>query len=108
MDLLALLESVVADSSRHANSSSARVADTIVTKIEIYLELLDDFVVFLSNLPMSSDTTSFYHKSLELQSVISHLLVLWQTRLLQLNSQPQGRGRPKVFLNVEMASVDHQ
>ena len=40
MDLLALLESVVADSSRHANSSSAQVADTIVTKIEIYLELL--------------------------------------------------------------------
>ena len=55
MDLLALLESVVADSSRHAKSSSAQVADTIVTKMEIYLELLDDFVVFLSNLPMSSD-----------------------------------------------------
>ena len=71
------------------------------------LELLDDFVVFLSNLPMSSDNTSFYHKCLELQSVISHLLVFWQTRLLQLNSQPQGRGRPKVFLNVEMVSVNH-
>lgn len=104
MDLFVEIEGVVSEC-REINSSSVQFADTMIAKIEICLEMMDDFVAFVSSLPMTNDSVTYYNTCIELQSVISQLLILWQIRFLQ-TSQPLQPGRPKVLINIELVRHD--
>ena len=99
-DLYFLLQSLIRDSLRHFNTTSLQVADSIVLRLEVYLEHLDNYVREIQ------DEIPLYTHCCELQISVGQLLVLWQTKLLMLDGpQPiRQRGRPRIPINVEMVS----
>ena len=82
-DLYLLLQNLLRDSVRHFNTTSLQLADSIVLRLEVYLELLDDYVREIQ------DETPLCNHCCELQILVGQLLVLWQTKLMMLDAPSQ-------------------
>ena len=98
------LDGILYDSMRQLNTSSLQTVNSIVHRLEAYVEVIADFIRDIDAQDLTQDA-NFSDQCRELQAVVVHLLVLWQTKLLQLDGlTSHERGRRRAYINVEMVS----
>ena len=69
-----------------------------VHRLEAYVEFVADYTRDIDAQDFTQQDASFSDQCRELQAVVFHLLVLWQTKLLQLNVlTSHARGRQELM-----------
>ena len=91
---------------RQLNTTSIQTCYSIVHRLEAYVEFVTDYIRDIDAQDLTQQDASFSDQCRELQTVVVHLLVQWQTKLLQLNVlTSHARGQSRAYVNVEMVSL---
>lgn len=93
------LDGILYDLLRQLNTTSVQTCYSIVHRLEANVEFVADYIRDIDAQDLTQQDASFSDQCCELQAVVVHFLVLWQTKLLQLNvltSHARGRSRAYV------------